>query len=166
MLIILGGLPSTGKTTIARELASRLGAMHVRVDTIEQNIRAAGLEVGPAGHLVAYGIVQDNLSLGHIVIADSVNSIAVTRVAWLEVASLAGKRAVEIEIICSDKAEHRRRAETRLTDVAGLIKPTWQEIVERVYEPWDGRDIRVDTAMQSVEELVNDTICRLNQAAR
>ena len=34
MLIILGGLPGVGKTTIAREVARQLGAIHVRVDSI------------------------------------------------------------------------------------------------------------------------------------
>ncbi|MGO6670405.1 AAA family ATPase, partial [Rhizobium ruizarguesonis] len=43
MLIIFGGLPGSGKTTIARALAERLNAVHVRVDTIEQAIRASGI---------------------------------------------------------------------------------------------------------------------------
>src|ERR1700724_2621891 len=38
MLIILGGLPGTGKTTIARELSRQLGAVHVRIDSIEEAI--------------------------------------------------------------------------------------------------------------------------------
>ncbi|MER6141898.1 AAA family ATPase [Streptomyces sparsogenes] len=38
MLIVIGGLPGTGKTTLARLLAARIGAVHLRVDTIEQAI--------------------------------------------------------------------------------------------------------------------------------
>ena len=36
MLIVFGGLPGTGKTTVARELARQLGAVHLRIDSIEQ----------------------------------------------------------------------------------------------------------------------------------
>ncbi|GKV79057.1 hypothetical protein PEC106568_42300 [Pectobacterium carotovorum subsp. carotovorum] len=38
MLIILGGLPGTGKSTIARLLASRLNAVWLRIDSIEQSL--------------------------------------------------------------------------------------------------------------------------------
>lgn len=36
MLLIFGGLPGTGKSTIARLLAARLGAVWLRIDSIEQ----------------------------------------------------------------------------------------------------------------------------------
>jgi predicted kinase len=35
MLIVFGGLPGAGKTTVDRALARRLKAVHVRVGTIE-----------------------------------------------------------------------------------------------------------------------------------
>lgn len=105
MLIIFGGLPGSGKTTIARALAERLNAVHVRVDTIEQAIRASGIadDAGPAGYIVAYGIAGDNLTLGRTVIADSVNPLRITRAAWLSVAQAAGSTAAEVEIVCSTK---------------------------------------------------------------
>ena len=34
MLIIFGGLPGTGKTTIARSLARKLSAAYVRIDSV------------------------------------------------------------------------------------------------------------------------------------
>ncbi|WHO71224.1 AAA family ATPase [Rhizobium sp. BT03] len=164
MLIIFGGLPGCGKTTLARALAKRLGAVHVRVDTIEQAIRASGdpsRDVGPAGYVVAYGVAEDNLTLGSVVIADSVNPLDITRDAWLAVAARSGVTAVEVEVICSDKIEHRRRAETRKTDVEGLVKPTWQQIVEHVYEDWGQGPIVVDTAAKNVQEIVDALIVRL-----
>ncbi|WEX88592.1 AAA family ATPase [Sinorhizobium garamanticum] len=169
MLIILGGLPGTGKTTIARALAKLLRAVHVRVDTIEQSIRASGAassDVGPAGYMAAYGVAEDNLNLGHTVIADSVNGLRVTRDAWLSVAERSATPAVEVEVICSDKAEHRRRVETRVTDVEGLSKPTWKETIDRVYEDWGPRPLVIDTATKGVDEVVADLISKLESGRK
>jgi predicted kinase len=164
MLIIFGGLPGAGKTTIARALARKIRAVHVRVDTIEQNIRASrgtNSDVGPAGYMAAYGVAEDNLTLGSTVIADSVNCLQVTREAWLSVAERAGVPAREIEVICSNRTEHRRRVETRMTDVPGLVKPTWQEVTGRAYEDWGQRPLVIDTATARVDELVADLVSKL-----
>ena len=85
MLIVFGGLPGTGKTTLAQELARRLSAMYLRIDTIEQAIvRSDHLsDPGPAGYFVGYAIAADNLKHGLTVVADSVNSLAITRDAWI-----------------------------------------------------------------------------------
>src|SRR5829696_8354734 len=68
VLYIFAGLPGVGKTTLARRLARELGAVHLRIDSIEQALRAAGGGVGavtgPEGYLVAYRVAADNLRLG------------------------------------------------------------------------------------------------------
>ena len=82
MLIVFGGLPGTGKTTIARELARQLGAVHLRIDSIEQALRddrTARHSLDDAGYRVAYMVAADNLSIGRIVIADSVNPPSAAR---------------------------------------------------------------------------------------
>src|SRR4051812_11836752 len=123
MLIIIGGLPGAGKTTIARELARQIAATHIRIDSIEQAIRDSGLlnqPINDAGYRVGYAVAEDNLRVGRTVIADSVNPLAVTRHAWLAVANRAQVSAIEIEITCSDATEHRQRVEKRVSDIAGL----------------------------------------------
>lgn len=166
MLIILAGIPGSGKTTIARLLARRIAAVHVRVDTIEQNIRAAGLDVGPAGYMAAYGVAEDNLSLGHVVVADSVNGLLVTRRAWRAVAQRLGVRSVDIHVTCSDKAEHRRRVETRTTDVPGLVKPGWAATEARMFEDWDIKPMLVDTSDAAPDAIVAALISDLQLESR
>jgi predicted kinase len=159
MLIIFGGLPGIGKTTIARELARQLGAIHVRIDSIEQAIRDSGMLSQPlndTGYRVAYAITEDNLRLGRTVIADSVNPIQQTRDAWIGVAHRAQVRAAEVEVICSDPQQHRQRVETRPADITGLRLPTWEEVVSREYEPWERQHIVIDTTGRSVAESVKE----------
>ena len=157
MLIIFGGLPGVGKTSIARELARQIGAVHLRVDSIEQAIResgSAGEPINDAGYRVAYAVAADNLRIGRTVIADSVNPLRLTRDAWVGVATHAAVEPVEIEVVCSDAREHRRRVETRTSDVAGLRLPTWEEVIQREYHAWDRAPIVIDTAVRSVEQNV------------
>lgn len=105
-LIIFGGLSATGKTTIARELARQIGAMYLRIDSIEQALRDSGAVTQPindAGYRVAYALAEDNLRLGRTVVADSVNPLSITRDAWIEVAKRAQVSALEIEVKCSNQ---------------------------------------------------------------
>ena len=157
MLIIFAGLPGTGETTIARQLARQIRAVHVRVDSIEQAILNSGLTARPineAGYLAAYAVAEDNLRIGQTVIADSVNSLAVTRDAWRDVANRAGVIAIEVEIECTNQEEHKIRVEKRMADIPGLKLPTWREVVSREYQPWEREHLVIDTSRQSVEQSV------------
>jgi predicted kinase len=159
MLIIFGGLPASGKTTIARDLARQLGATYLRIDTIEQAIRDSATVSQPMndeGYRVAYAVAEDNLRLGLTVIADSVNPVRLSRDAWIGVAHRAQARAAEVEVICSDPQLHRQRVETRSADITGLQLPTWEEVVAREYDPWEREHIVVDTAGRSVTESVEE----------
>ena len=161
MLIVLSGLPGTGKTTIARKLASELAAVYLRIDSIEQSMRAAGWPVESEGYRVAYAVAEDNLRLGRIVVADGVNPWPLTRSEWRAVADRSGVPALDVEIVCSDAGEHRRRVETRATDITGHRLPTWREVVERDYRPWDVERMVIDTARLSVEQSVRAILAEI-----
>lgn len=157
MLIVFSGLPGTGKTAIARDLAAKTRAVYLRIDTIEQAIRNADVlshDVGLSGYLVANGLALSNLGFGHKVIVDGVNPVAESRESWREIAARAGVPLVDIQVVCSDQAEHRRRVETRQVDVPGLRPPTWESVLNHEYETWDSAPFTVDTATISAEQAV------------
>jgi ATPase family protein associated with various cellular activities (AAA) len=103
MLIVLSGLPGTGKTTIARKLAIELVALYLRIDSIEQSIRGAGRQVEGVGYSVAHAVAEDNLRLGRIVGADCLNPWPLTRSEW---------RALDSQILDLFAEDSWRRVDT------------------------------------------------------
>ena len=163
MLIVLAGLPGSGKSTIAGTLAREIGALWLRVDSIEQAIRASGLaaSLDDAGYRVGYAVAEDNLRLGLTIIADSVNPWMLTRNAWRDVGLRTGAQVVEVEILCADLDEHRRRIETRASETPGLILPDWNAVIGRDYHSWDRDHVKVDTAGRSVAACVELVLAAL-----
>lgn len=159
VLISIGGLPASGKTTVARALAVDLRAAYVRIDSIET---AIGRSEGrfeptnrwdlPPGYVVGYDLAADQLRNGLDVIAESVNPHQDSRDAWRDTGLDAGASVVEVEVVCSNVDEHRRRSEERVLDINGLAKPTWEQIRSREYDPWERDHVVVDTAILSVSE--------------
>lgn len=154
VLIVFGGLPGVGKTTIAKGVAAELRATYLRIDVIERALTGFGVDVEGEGYEMAYVMADSNLRLGLTVVADSVNPDSRTREAWRGVARAAGARLVEVEVVCADAAEHRRRVESREIDIPGFTPPTWDEVVNREYEPWEGTTLVVDTAVVGVDDAV------------
>lgn len=166
MLIIFGGLPGTGKTSIAKELARQLDAVYVRIDSIEQALRNSweGRQpINDEGYRVAYAVADDNLRLGQTVISDSVNPVELSRDAWIQVARRAQVPAAEVEIVCSDRRQHRERVESRSADISGMKLPTWEDVLSREYNPWVRQHIVIDTAGRTVQECVRELREALNQ---
>lgn len=167
MLIVLSGLPGSGKSTIAKLLAARLRAAYLRIDTIEQALLRAGAPppIGPEGYAVALAIAEDTLRAGTDVVADAVNAQAISRDAWRELAGRLSLRLVPIGVHCSDPIEHRRRVETRAAEIEGHVLPNWAEVSTISFEPFPSGTLIIDTAQLSTADAVDRIIARLAPSA-
>lgn len=120
-------------------MAKRTKTPYLRVDRIEQAIVAWSTlvhPIGPVGYAVAHQLVAEQLALGLDLIVECVNLMALTREAWVETGRAAAAGVVEVELVCSDAVEHQRRVESRPSDVKGLTKPAWDQVLRQEYEPW------------------------------
>jgi predicted kinase len=150
LLLEFGGLPGTGKSTLARLLAADTRAVWLRIDEIESAMRRNGLtpeQTGVAAYSVAHDVAANHLRRGLTVIADAVNPVTEARHGWRDLAATVGADHVVIETVCSDRAEHRRRVETRVSDLPGWLYPSWAEVHRMMteYEPRTGHRLVLDT---------------------
>jgi len=165
VLYIFSGLPGVGKSTLAKNIAKILNAVYIRIDTIEQGLRdLCKVDVQGEGYRLAYKIVQDNLRVGNDVVADQCNPINLTRNEWVEVAVKNDCCYANIEIICSDKSEHRKRVENRVIEIENMTLPTWEEVIERKFDDWGEEHIIIDTANRTVEESVAELMEKIKKS--
>jgi predicted kinase len=164
ILFIFSGLPASGKSTLAQRMAKEYGATYLRIDTVEQGLRdLCGVDVQGEGYRLSYRVASDNLNLGQHVVADSCNPINLTRREWENVAKESSSIFVNIEVLCSDKEEHKRRVETRECEAKNLIFPTWEEVENREYHAWKSERITIDTANKSVESSFEELKKKIGQ---
>jgi predicted kinase len=170
VLIEFGGLPGTGKSTLARHLAVRTGAVWLRIDEIENAMRRNGLtaqQTGVAAYSVAHDVAANHLRRGLTVIADAVNPVAAARDGWRALAEEAAARHLVVETVCPDLAEHRRRVADRASDLPGWDPPTWPE-VERTAAGYERREddrLVIDTT-QPVDAAVDRLTAQLRTEGR
>lgn len=145
----MSGLPGSGKSTVAKQLAADLGCAVISVDTIERGLHEAGVDASQPTGLAAYAaanrLVDVQLGLGHTVIADAVNHHPDARQAWLDLAAAHGVALRVIHVECRDESVHRHRLATR--DHELRVVP-WERVLElrETWTPWPVEVETVETA--------------------
>jgi predicted kinase len=149
MLIVMSGLPATGKSALADALAPAVDGIVLSVDPIESALLMSGIDAGQptglAAYAVAAAIAEINLRLERTVIIDAVNSVGEAKNWWIELARREDVRLLVVETVCSDEAVHRRRlAERRRTYAIG--EPSWETVTLRRDEwvAWPFAPLTVD----------------------
>lgn len=169
ILISLSGLSGVGKTTLARALSEKIGAIHLRVDSVETALKRSSLKIDQAedaGYLAIASVAKDNLLLGHNVVVDTVNPLEITRNLWSRTAAASDAHLFNMEVTCSDRALHRKRVLSRKSDIEGHVVPTWSEVTERAYDPWNEERLVVDTSSESTKEAVEKIAIALEEVGQ
>ncbi len=154
-LVALSGLPGVGKTSVAREVCRRLGAAHLRVDTVEQGLVRGGMaedDLGAQGYAATFAVAADQLRVGLGVVADMVNAVPEVRHAWEELAREHRVRLVRVDLVCADERTHRERVQQRAGDISGHRLPTWDDVRARAWAPWPSAELTIDTGRTCVAD--------------
>ena len=149
MLIVISGLPGTGKSAIATLVAEQLSAVHLSIDVIEDALLGAGLERSWTTGVVAYeavrAVAEQNLLLGRTVVVDAVNDSELARETWRAASAHTHAPLVFVLLTVDDEGEHRRRLEGRSRSLSNIPEPSWDEVSARAaaFAPWAGECVRV-----------------------
>jgi len=150
-VIIVSGLPGTGKSTAAEGITNTLALPIFSVDPIESSIIKSGIsksfETGLAAYLVAETLAAEQLANGLSIVIDAVSPVNEARQMWHGLAKQYNATLIIIECVL-DTAVHRKRIEARVRNFHGIPEVTWEDVEHRrkAYLPWTEERLVLDTS--------------------
>lgn len=157
-VILTCGLPGTGKSALAEELAKALSLPLFSKDVLEASILESGVlpkeQLNGVGYVLLKNLVNEHLKRQSSVIVDFTADRNRVNELWPE---LLTKNLTVIECVCSDTAEHKRRIESRKRNITGWYELSWQEVEEisTRYTPLVSNRLVLDTIQSSSSLLAN-----------
>lgn len=154
-LIVLSGLPATGKSTLARFLAQELKIPLFSKDRYEALLMRQGLTDGHS--IYSYHLLLDSadyhLELGLSVVLDAVFPLAGFRQTLHEIVTRQTAQLKILHTYCSNENLHRQRLESRpVTLPWGAV--TWDDVnyLRSVYQAWSADEALFLDAIQPLAE--------------
>ena len=162
-LIVISGLPGSGKSTVADGLSRSLSIPVFSIDPIEAAMWRNGIaknQTGIAAYEVAAALADEHLRLEHSVIIDAVNPVEAPRAGWRDLAAKYRANLKIIECVCANETIHRQRIEGRRRNIDGMPEVPWSRVLERraEYEPWTDPRLTLDTSDGTPEKLIRDAL--------
>ena len=151
-IIIIGGIPCTGKTTLAELLANEFKIPLFSKDKLEAAILRRGLaekhSLNGVGYELLAELAESEVNQGRSVILDCVASSSRVKEFW---STMISQDIKYIECICSITAIHKKRVTGRKRNILGWYEITWKDIqnIKETYKPFSKNRLILD----SVENL-------------
>jgi predicted kinase len=132
-LVVVGGLPGTGKSTLAESLAVELDAPVFAKDPLEASLWRSGIGTEQGSWQAAEDLMTtlagEQLRRGRNAILDTVARKEISRTTWRELAATYDTRFALIECVCSDERVHESRLEGRVRAIPGWYEVRWADVV-------------------------------------
>ncbi len=175
VLVMLCGLPGTGKTTLARRLAMRWPAVVVESDRIRQVLFTPPTytaEESRQVHQVCHILIgwylrhasRDGQLSRHHVIYDATNLYEYHRRLVVSLAERSEARLVVVEITARDEVVRERLAPRGRQDMAELYSEADWDVYQRMRqraEPIQERHVTVDTSQGGIEMAVEQVLAAI-----
>jgi len=161
-LIVLSGLPGSGKSTLSNLLSQKTGFPVLSVDPIESSIIKSGIEksfeTGYAAYLVAETLAKEQFSNGLSVIIDAVNAEDEAKQVWISLAKELGVPIIVLECTL-DEEIHKARLAARVRGLHGIEEISWDRVenCRSVSTKWPMESKSVDTldlTAKSIDSLI------------
>jgi predicted kinase len=183
MVLLSMGLPASGKTTLARAIASRLGLVHLSSDLTRKSLAGVrptqrGTDAfreglyDPSMTVRTYSALRRNAALwlgrGHSVVLDATYGDRAERA---RVRRLARRYGLELRIILSraDDATLRARLARRATE-SGVVSDArlelWPELRAAFAEPNEVEGVLSVDATRTQEETADEALALLRKTPR
>jgi len=170
-LIILSGLPGTGKSTLAQNLSTALPAIVIQSDLVRTILFPQPTFSDAENrriHAVARALMRHFLKAGHFVIADSTNLIERHRQTLLQLAKSAAVPALIVQTSAPAEVVKRRLSRRFTRRVAyDLSTADWQVylLLSATVEPIGVPHLRVDTT-RDLESAVQRIVRAVRRTSR
>lgn len=147
VLVVMTGMPCSGKSSVARAVARLAPAAYLSVDPVHDSLRSFGVEewdpIGESSYAVVRRLAVVQLKVGVSAVVDAVNPFESIRSDYQELALEQRAECILVHAVCADEDLHRRRVEARHAEGNPV---DWAEIERqaRYYEIPAQVDVIVD----------------------